>query len=213
MVAHWLLEGKPAQYPSGILPHPLLELKLRWHPVPQLVMLWQLAQTQKYASAVAVMATLLFGISTIKLWWDSFRVTLMELAALTFLQMEPNSGQEGWTTQSDPGTFERAASCNSMTSSLKSSVWVTVRLVIGLQLAWKAQMWKCSAPPSLTSISYTFMKVVYSLSSLPIVENGLSQLERTICWMLGGHPMEPQFSSQKKIPLSWAVTFHLMTST
>lgn len=105
------------------------ELKLNSHHRRRRAMRWQSVRTQKYASHAAAMATLPFGIYTIKRLCDSSKDTPTAHPASTSAQMVLGSGLAVWITQFVHGTCARVVNCNSMISVRKSSHSDTVRLV------------------------------------------------------------------------------------
>jgi hypothetical protein len=92
---------------------------------------WQSVLIQNFASVVAVMVTLLYGISIVRVWFDNSKVTLMVPVALTFLLMEQRCGPEVWITQCVLGIFEKVDNFNNMTSNLKYFALAFAQLEIG----------------------------------------------------------------------------------
>lgn len=72
-VAHWLLEARPAHWPSGIWPRRHPASRLSSPPQPRHATPWPSALTPKSASPAAAMETLPFGTCTTRLlsgWWE-----------------------------------------------------------------------------------------------------------------------------------------------
>merc|ERR1712098_776868 len=101
------------------------------------------------------------------------------------------------TTLSDLGILEREDNFSNMTSAVKYFVLAGALLVIGWLLAWKTQMLKYFTAINQINTNFIFMKVVFSVSSLPILVNGLCQQAKITSSTLGGHPMVHQFQSKE----------------
>jgi len=69
-------------------------------------------------------------------------------------------------------------------------------------------MLRCCTTPSQTSTSFICMRAACCHSSSPTAANGLSALERTICWMPGEHRTE-LVSSRWVDGMEWDVCIHL----
>ena len=144
--------------------------------------------------------TLQSGTSTTRPWSDSSRDTLTEPAVLIFLLTVPSFGLEDWTTLFAHGTSEREDSSSNTTSAVRYSVSDGVPLGTGSLSGWRTAMLKFSIQLSLTSTSFIFTKVVFSASSSPTVESGLSPPAKTISSMPGEHPTVHPFSSLRRPP-------------
>lgn len=129
MVAHWLLAVKHRIYRYGIWRVRHRASKPNWHRPHRHAMHWPSVQIRKCVSRVAVMATLPYGIYTIRHWYDNFKDTPTVHRASILVQTAIVCGPVVWTILYAHGICEKDDNCNNTISVHKSSHLATVQLV------------------------------------------------------------------------------------